>query len=74
MMAAEAELVPSLAVMVGELLLVLEHVVVVVVQPWLEVVGVGLHVQQQVGERLIFLFEAFYKTIMLIRISESNNL
>ena len=73
-MAAEAELVPSLAVMVGELLLVLEHVVVVVVQPWLEVVGVGLHVQQQVGERLIFLFEAFYKTIMLIRISESNNL
>ena len=74
MMAAEAELVPSLAVMVGELLLVLEHAVVVAVQPWLEVVGVGLHVQQQVGERLIFLFEAFYKTIMLIRISESNNL
>jgi len=58
MKVVEAELVPSLAVMVGELLLVLEHVVVVVVQPW-RVVVVGLHVQQQVGERLIFLFEAF---------------
>ena len=59
MKAVEAELVPSLVVMVGELLLVLEHVVVVVVQPWRVVVVVGLHVQQQVGERLIFLFEAF---------------
>ena len=32
-MVVEAELVPSLAVMVGELLVVLEHVVLVVVRP-----------------------------------------
>ena len=67
-MVVEVELVPSLAAMVVERL-VLEHVVEGGVRLLLGVVGVVLHEQQLVGERLIFLCEAFYETILIVDIS-----